>query len=354
MSDTLKSYQILCNSKAIDQSLKQLELISQLDFFIKNNKNNFFNKLFSNQKIKDCFYIYGKVGSGKTLIMDLFHKDFSENSVLRMHFHEFMIYTHDSLHKLRAKSTPKESLLSNFASDFSRDIKIIFFDEFQVTNIADAMILGQLFTELFNKGLKIVLTSNNKPIDLYKDGLQRELFIPFIRLIENRSTIFHLDVGIDYRRKNLENNEVYFSPNSLASKLKIDDLYHQLIENKSATDLTIKVKNRKIIIKKLANKVARFSFNEICGEYLGAEDYLNIIKHINTIIIEDIEDFSNENLDKQERFIKLIDVLYDNKIKLILSVVQPIENMNSSFHLKDKFKRTISRLIEMKSMKYTS
>ena len=354
MSIALKTYQTLCEKKAVEENVNQLDLISQLDNFIAVNQSNFINNFFSFKKPKECFYIHGRVGSGKTLIMDLFYQNMNDKSFSRMHFHEFMINTHDSLHKLRVSKTPKQHLLSIFAKNISKEKKIIFFDEFQVTNIADAMILGQLFTELFNKGIKIVLTSNSKPNSLYKDGLQRELFIPFIKLIEKRSIVFHLNVGADYRKNNLEKNEVYFSPISLATTLKINNLYNQLTFNEVSKDFVINVKNRKIIIRKLANKVARYEFNQICGEYLGAEDYLNIIKYVSTIIIENVEDFSNENIDKQERFINLIDVLYDNKVKLIFSSEKEIEKMNSSFHLKEKFKRTLSRLSEMKSMKYFS
>ena len=355
MSSTLKSYQDLCALNKIEQNPKQLELIEKLDIFTQKNKLNFFqniNSLIFKKNNNQCFYIYGKVGSGKTLIMDLFFQNLNNQSIQRIHFYEFMINTHNNLHKLRKHKDKKNFLLLDYAKNIAKKTKLIFFDEFQITNIADAMILGQLFTELFKQNIKIVLTSNNSPDDLYKDGLQRELFIPFIELIKDCSVIYNLDSGTDYRKNFLNIDEVFFCPLSNSNNLKINNLYDKLSEGKDANDLVINIKSREFTIKNLANKVARFDFNEICGDYIGAEDYINITEYIKFLIIDNVENFSDENADKQARFINLIDILYDHKIGLIMSCEKKVSEMKIAFHLKDKFKRTLSRLSEMESVKY--
>ena len=354
MSRALDYYLDLCNTGTIEQNQNQIDLLIELENFLSFSYKDYISKIISFSTISssaDCFYIYGDVGSGKTLLMDLISNVKSKNKNLRVHFHEFMIKTHDALHELR-QNNKKDDLIVNYAKMIQSEAKIIFFDEFQVTNIADAMILGQLFLELFKRKIKIVLTTNILPEDLYKDGLQRDLFLPFIELVKKKSSIFKLETGKDYRKLNLNNDEVYFTPATIATTHKINDLYMSLSGGYKAQDEIINVKGRDVIIRKLANRVARFQFEEICGDSLGAEDYLSMIKLIDTIIVEKIINFSNESINKQLRFINLIDVLYDNNINLILSSIVSISNLESAFNLKEKFKRTQSRLEEMKSKKY--
>ena len=238
-------------------------------------------------------YIFGPVGRGKSMLTDLFFDCAPVKHKRRVHFHEFMIKTHNSLHELRSKNYSKDDLISSYAKMIQLEADVIFFDEFQVTNIADAMILSQLFTEFFNRKIKIVLTTNIFPDDLYKDGLQRVLFLPFIELIKKKSKIFELDTGKDYRKLNLNNDEVYFSPINLATSHKINDLYIKLSENSKEINKIINVKGREVVIKRLAKRVSRFYFDEICGLPLGAEDYLSMISFFDTIIIENIKNFSD-------------------------------------------------------------
>jgi cell division protein ZapE len=266
-----------------------------------------------------------------------------------------MIDTHDSLHNIRknnSKIKDNSFLIRTYAKSLKKDFDLIFFDEFQVTNIADAMILGQLFIELFDLNIKIVLTSNDKPKDLYKDGLQRELFLPFIILIESNSNIFNLNIKKDYRISGIDRDEIFFSPISNENYKTINDLYKNLIDGHEPKDIKIEIKKRSFEIKKFANNVARFNFNELCGQPLGSEDYLKLIQNIKTLFLENVPAFSDDNVDKQERFITLIDILYDNEVKLIMSADKSLENFTSSRRLDLKFKRTCSRLSEMKSQDY--
>ena len=349
MSSAITLYKKICSEEQVKYNHKQELLIFQLDEFLSHKKKNFIFKIFetSNSRKKKCFYIHGGVGVGKTLIMDLFNGIVKNKQ--RIHFHKFMIEIHDELHSLRSQNKSKEFLIVQLAKKIKEKYRFIFFDEFQVTNIADAMILGHLFNELFKNNVYIILTSNNKPEDLYKDGLQRELFLPFIEIVKENSIIHHLDIETDYRTENLNSRETFFISNSSVSSLKIKDIYEKIIEGHIPKDETISIKKRDFVIRKLANRVAWFQFEQLCGGHIGAEDYLEMIKYTDQIIIENVPTFNNANANMQERFINLIDVLYDNKIQIIISSVREIEKLGSAFYLKDKFQRTVSRLIEMRS-----
>ena len=358
MNTAITSYKRLCANREIENNQKQEELIFKLSEFLEDNNRSFIGNIFSfteRKNNKSCFYIYGKVGIGKTLIMDILFEQLKNNNKKRIHFHEFMIHAHDSLHKLRKeKQDNKDFLISKFAKKISKEIRFLFFDEFQVTNIADAMILGHLFSELFKNNVKIIITSNTHPDNLYKDGLQRELFINFIEKIKHESLVYNLDIEIDYRKINLELDEVYFISSSSASILKINDIHKEVINDTKAEDKIINFKKRDFVIKNLANNSARFNFDELCDSETSAEDYLHLAKYVNIVFLENVPDFSNSNSNQQERFINLIDVLYDNQINLIMSSERKIDDLNSAYYLKDKFVRTKSRLIEMKSKNYRS
>lgn len=354
----IESYQERCRADSLEENNLQLDLLRELGEFNKTLRPNLIKKismLLNSNSNKNCFYIYGTVGVGKTLIMDLFYNNINEVRKKRIHFHEFMINTHDALHLIRknnSKIKDNSFLIKTYAKNLKKDFDLICFDEFQVTNIADAMILGQLFIELFDLNIKIVLTSNDKPKDLYKDGLQRELFLPFIILIESNSNIFNLNIKKDYRISGIDQDEIFFSPISNENYKTINELYKNLIDGHEPKDIKIEIKKRSFEIKKFANNVARFNFNELCGQPLGSEDYLKLIQNIKTLFLENVPAFSDDNVDKQERFITLIDILYDNEVKLIMSADKSLENFTSSRRLDLKFKRTCSRLSEMKSQDY--
>ena len=359
MSNLIQSYRERCQSESLEENDLQIKLLQDLSIFRKNLKLNYLEKiklLFKESSISSCFYIFGNVGVGKTLIMDLFYNEIHEVRKKRIHFHEFMISTHESLHKIRSETSKIDNssyLIKRYAKDLKKDFDLLCFDEFQVTNIADAMILGQLFTELFALNIKVILTSNDKPDSLYKDGLQRELFLPFIHLIKTKSQIFNLNINKDYRSTiNSKETEVFFTPISDKTQYEINLLYTKLIKGYEPKSINIEIKKRLFEVKNYANNVAKFDFNDLCGEPLGSEDYLKLINNINILFIENVPNFSDENIDKQDRFITLIDILYDNEIKLVMSIEKSIENLSSSRKLSSKFERTLSRLNEMKSIEY--
>ena len=280
------------------------------------------------------------------MILNFFYDNF-DYSKHRFHFNEFMIGFHDFVFK--HKENDKENIIDQFVSELKNKYQLVYLDEFQVTNIVDAMILGNLFKKIFDKEIKVLFSSNIEIDNLYKDGLQRELFLPFIKIVKDNSIIHHLDIDTDYRIKNLNNQETFFIANSSVSSLKITDIYEKTIEGYTPKDEIISIKKRDFIIRRLANRIAWFQFEQICGGHIGAEDYLEMIKYMDKIIVENVPIFSNANANMQERFINLIDVLYDNQIQTIISSDKEIEKLGSAFYLKDKFQRTVSRLIEMRS-----
>ena len=345
-----KVYDQLIKDNQIETNANQKNLVIELDKFLSNNKKNFVQKLFQSKRYeKKCFYLHGGVGIGKTLIMDLFYNEPNLYKKRRVHFHEFMIDIHDQLHKLRSEKNSKDFIISKLVKEIKLDSNFLFFDEFQVTNIADAMILGHLFEAFFKYNIIIILTSNSSPEELYKDGLQRDLFLPFISLIRENSLIHDLSINIDYRTRSLSEGKNFFLSTSPVSKLKIKDIYDSHSNKTFIQDRVISVKKRDFIVKNVSNNIAWFQFTEICGDDRGTEDYLEMIKIVKILIIENVPSFDNSNANLQERFINLIDVLYDNKIKLYLSSAKEINKLGSAYHLKTKFNRTISRLLEMKS-----
>jgi len=345
-------YQELLTGDQIEFVQNQHQTILYLSEFLEDNTGKFrkyIKNIFKRKVAKNCFYLHGKVGVGKTFIINLAYDSISKKAKKKIHFHDFMIDIHDKLHQLRKENSNKDKLISKLAKDLSHDIDFLFFDEFQVTNIADAMILGHLFEQLFENNVFIILTTNSHPDHLYKEGLQRELFIPFIEMIKSKSVVIDIDIEQDFRKKNISNSQAFYPSNENVTKLKIDDIYNHLIGSEPVNDKKVEFKKRTFVIKRLANRVARFTFNDLCGSSTSPEDFINLVSHIDTIIIEGIPDFGNDNINEQERFINLIDVLYDREINLLMSSMSSVEKMKSSTKLNEKFKRTKSRLIEMKS-----
>ena len=352
MSGLHSIYQELLVNNQIEYNQNQERTITFLSEFLdKSSKGflNFLEKYIRKKSNKCCFYLHGKVGTGKTFILNLAFNFITNQQKKKIHFHDFMIDVHDKLHQLRKEEADKDKLISKLAKDISNKTHFLFFDEFQITNIADAMILGHLFEQLFANNVLIILTSNSHPDELYKDGLQRELFLPFIKMIKSKSRVFDIDIDDDFRKKNINNSKFFFLSNNSVTKLRINDIHNHLKGHEKSCDKIIEFKKRAFIIKQLANRVARFSFSELCGIDASSEDFINLVNHIDTIIIEDVPDFSNDNINEQERFINLIDVLYDRQINLVMSSVSPIITIKSSNRLNEKFIRTKSRLIEMES-----
>ena len=337
-----------CKKNNLEINVYQLAIIDQLKSFYKLNFNqSIFNKLFSKIDLKPAFYLYGGVGVGKTMILNFFF-NLVEDKKLRQHFNEFMLSFHDFAHERKEKN--EENVINQFVKDLKSKTKLIYFDEFQVTNIVDAMILGKLFEEIFKENIKIILTSNTKISELYKDGLQRDQFKPFIKIMEEQCTELELKIEDDYRKSNENQKQRYFYPLNQETNFKINKFFRTITKDKKHLSKIINVKGREFKIKNFYEGVARFDFDDLCNQNLGAEDYLEIIKNCKFITLDNIPQFNDVNSNQQQRFITLIDVLYDKDIPLAVTAEKNIDQFTSSRLLENPFKRTVSRLYELTSV----
>ena len=328
-----------CKKNKFEINEQQSEIIVLLAKFLK-HKETFLSRLFKKRK-KLCFYLYGKVGVGKTMLLNFVY-DRLEIKKHRQHFNEFMINFHDFRHKKKNNNT-----ISDYVKKLKKKYDLIYIDEFQVTNIVDAMILGKLFEVIFEENIKIIITTNTKLNDLYRDGLQRDQFLPFISIIEKSSIQKELLLNDDYRKKNNEKIQNFFYPLNEKTSFKVNQKFREFTRNKDKETKIVTTKGRDFVIKNFYSGVARFNFKDLCDKNLGAEDYINIADICDHIFIEEIPKFINENINQQLRFITLIDIFYEKKVKLILSFEENLYNLSSSNKHSEIFKRTVSRIFEM-------
>lgn len=301
-------------------------------------------------------YMYGGVGRGKSMLMDLFYECLPEDTKKeRIHFHQFMINAHDYFHTRRKGgdiSGGIDGLIPSLASIIAAKSKVLCFDEFHVTDVADAMILGRLFTALFDRGVIVVATSNWAPPRLYEGGLQRERFLPFIALLENRMDIVHLDSPTDYRAQAIQEEGSYFSPLGPLAQRSADDLFAQLTDQAYAGREYIEVKGRTIKVQVAVNGVARFTFAQLCESPHGAEDYLAIAQRYPVVFLEKIPKLTYDRRNEAKRLMTLIDALYESKTKLIITAAAAPHDLYRGHDHAFEFDRTISRLMEMQSEAY--
>jgi cell division protein ZapE len=333
------SFKEFCKKNKFEKNSQQIEIINLLDKFL-NPKKIFFSSFFK-KKNKLCFYLYGNIGVGKTMLLNFIY-DQLKIKKHRAHFNEFMISFHDFRH-----DKEDDNSIRSFVKKLKRQYELIYLDEFQVTNIVDAMILGKLFETIFLENIKILITTNIKPNDLYKNGLQREQFLPFISIIKNHSIQKELSLKDDYRLKNSSKLQKIYYPLNEGTSFKINQIFREFTRGKKKELKTIITKGRSFIIDNFYSGIARFNFKDLCDKNLGAEDYINIANICNYIFIEEIPIFNESNSNQQQRFITLIDILYEKKIFLTLSLANNLNHLGTSKKHSETFKRTLSRLFEM-------
>ena len=283
------------------------------------------------------------------MILDFFYDLISEKK-LRLHFNEFMLNFHDFAHENRNKGD--ENIINLFVKNLKSKVSLIYFDEFQVTNIVDAMILGKLFDKIFDEDIKIIITSNIRISELYKDGLQRDQFKPFIEIMKKKTYEFELVIEDDYRKSKENQNDRYFSPLNQENNFKMNQLFRIISKDKKKAAQNLNIKGREFLIKEFYEGVVRFTFEELCDKNLGGEDYLEIVKVSKFMVIDQIPKFDDINSNQQQRFITLIDILYDKKIPIAVTAEKNLDKLTSSTSLKEPFKRTISRLYELTSSNF--
>ncbi|MFT5509502.1 MAG: cell division protein ZapE [Hyphomicrobiaceae bacterium] len=295
-------------------------------------------------------YVHGSVGRGKTMLMDLFFDHVSFQPKRRLHFHEFMAETHDRIADARQAS--KGDPIPVVAEAIAAQSRLLCFDELHVTDIADAMILGRLFKALFADGVVVVATSNAAPHELYKNGLNRNLFVPFIKMIDTQMDVVHLDAAEDYRMLKLAGRPLYFSPADDQARVQMNEIWQSLTGIDQGAPAELAVKGRSVAVPEAANGVARFDFRDLCALPLGANDYLSIARTYHTVMIDNIPVLGPAKRNEARRFINLIDTLYDAKVGLVVSAESDVEAIYKEGDGQFLFERTMSRLIEMRSESY--
>ncbi|MET0985464.1 MAG: cell division protein ZapE [Steroidobacteraceae bacterium] len=293
-------------------------------------------------------YLWGGVGRGKTWLMDLFFHSLPFKEKQRSHFHRFMQGVHDELKKHRDRADPLELI----AEKVAKRTRVLCFDELFVSDIADAMLLGNLFRGLFDRGVTLVATSNVPPDDLYKEGLQRARFLPAIRLLKENTEVVHTDGGTDYRLRLLERAATWFDDNSPNTRDRLLQLFQAVAGVSGDADQVLTLNHRKLHARRQAADVIWFEFNELCDGPRGQADYIELAQCYHTVFLSKVPKLGSDHENQARRFITLIDEFYDRSVKLIISAAAPVHELYTGSRLKFEFERTQSRLIEMQSKDY--
>ncbi len=293
-------------------------------------------------------YLWGGVGRGKTYLMDAFYESLPFSRKLRTHFHRFML----DVHERRKKYPDEQDPLKLVAAEYAKEVRVLCFDEFYVSDIADAMILGRLFETLFDLGVTLVATSNIPPDRLYENGLQRANFLPFIKILKQHVGVLNVDGGVDYRLRTLTHADIYHSPCDAAAEARLQTWFTQIAPDKGKANQDITIHGRTIHSRRLADGVAWFDFSQLCEGPRSAADYIELARTHQTVLLSRVPQLTAFHEDAARRFINLVDEFYDRGVKLIIAADVPREEIYTGDKLKFEIQRTHSRLIEMQSQEY--
>ena len=293
-------------------------------------------------------YIWGGVGRGKTFLMDLFFESLEIKEKRRIHFHRMMHDVHERMKTLSFVEDP----LDKVAAGIAQDTRVLCFDEFFVSDIGDAMILGKLLDGLFRRGVTLVTTSNSRPDDLYRDGLQRQRFLPAIALLNKHTEVVNMDGGTDYRLRILQKAGTYLSPNDAAAAQRLNYFFDESASLQIEADKNLDINGREVRARRCAKGVAWFRFEDICDGPRSQADYIEIARWYPSVIISGVPQFDALRDDQARRFVSLVDEFYDRRVKLILSADVGVDDLYAGNRLSFEFDRTTSRLIEMQSTAY--
>ena len=367
MTDTtLKRYEALVRSGALDPDPAKAKLAQRLDALERNlaervgDRRGALGWLFgrSNAPTPKGLYVWGEVGRGKTRLMDIFFEATPVEAKRRAHFHDFMQDVHARIHAARQEAKSGKGsgdVIPGVGDQIARQASLLCFDEFHVTDIADAMILGRLFERLFERDVVVVATSNVPPSELYKDGLNRSLFTPFIKMLEDRLDVFRLDARTDFRREKLGDGRVWLTPPDAKAEKTLDETFRALT-GEDGSPAEIEVAGRRVAIPRAANGVARASFDDLCGKPLGAADFLALARRYHALVLDRVPKLDETRRNEARRFMTLIDALYERNVKLVASGETAPDGIwtGSEGYEAFGFARTASRLAEMGSDEWLS
>ena len=355
----INTYSKMVSNNEIERNISQEKLVSELEELRKKLEKKgglkesaavrMFSKFLSTKALKKLqgIYIHGGVGIGKSMLMDLFFNQLDIKEKKRVHFHEFMKGLHELIKNAREKN--KKDPIKSVASDYIKNIQLLCLDEIQITDVADAMIVGRVFEEFFKKKLTLIATSNRHPSDLYKNGLNRKLFLPFIDIMMSKLNIEKLSADVDYRKIKIAGKKKYFLSTSPEDTNQFNDLIsHFNLED--GPGIKIQINSREFVIERFRNGVGLLSFNDICSKPMSSSDYLEIISHIRLLFLDEIPHLSDSGDDSAKRFISLIDSVYDKKVELLCRADVIPEKLYIFGKNKFEFQRTVSRLFEIQSI----
>jgi len=340
--DVIDQYSSFVENNFIKSNKEQIRVLKNMSLVWQNYKKT---GIFSNSNKKEGIYIFGKVGTGKTFLSNLFYQNSKVGK--KIHFNNLMIQIHDVI----KSSSNKETAIENYVKDIGNKFKILFIDEMHIFNIVDALIIKKIFFFFKKYKIFLLITSNFQPDDLYKNGLQRNDFLPFIDLIKNNYSIIDIHISTDYRRQTLNQSKTYFTPINKETSEEFYKLFNRFIDETHLTSVKIKSKSREIVFDKCSANILLTEFNKICDDYLSHEDYINIAKKFKLIFLKNVPELNDQNKDSCRRFISLIDMLYENNCSIVILASKPISTLNTVKSLNAEFKRTASRLYEMTIVK---
>ena len=353
MTPVLTAYQAELRQRGYASDPSQLAAVTVLDrcaaewSHFKDKRSNALKKLINRPDIPRGVYLYGGVGRGKSFLMDCFYGAVPLKRKTRLHFHEFMREVHRELVDLQGTVNPLDKLAENIAKKY----RLICFDEFHVADITDALILHRLLSSLFNYGVGLVATSNFRPDDLYPNGLHRSRILPAIALLKDKLDLVNVDHGIDYRHRTLEQLELYHVPSGEQAEVGMDKAFDQIAESKDE-DPVLHIESRRVLARRKAGGVVWFSFKVLCGGPRSQNDYLEIASQFHTVFLSDVPKMPVRMASEARRFTWLVDVLYDRRVKLIISAEVQADALYTEGPLAHEFPRTVSRLKEMQSSEF--